>query len=478
MFIGRATSATTYVQACRLPSALALIFFLFASVAFPGSAMWNSASADWNLATNWNPQTVPNGSADIATFYRSGITALSLSADVALDSIVFNGDGYLSYSITTPGHVFDFEGAGITNNSGYTQNFVCNGNGHIEFFNSASAGDQTNFTVGDASIDFFDSSNAGSATITNNLGVIHFTDTASAGTSSIRTTAGSIIELFTNATAAGATLTASSAAGPAATILFSFASTGGTSRNILTGKYAQLDVQYHTGPLTVGSIQGNGTVTLGATNLSVGSNNLSTTFSGLMADGTYASGGQLSKIGKGKLTLTHANTYTGGTTVSGGTLLVNNKTGSSTGAGPVQVNSGTLAGTGSISGPVSIGSGSSKGTLLPGTAARPGNLTINSMLTFAGGSNYKWVLNRTTATAGKVTAFGVTISNANLTFAPFGTGTLAHGTSFTVIDNVSANPIVGTFANLPDGEILTSGGITVQANYHGGTGNDLTLTVQ
>jgi hypothetical protein len=113
-----------------------------------------------------------------------------------------------------------------------------------------------------------------------------------------------------------------------------------------------------------------------------------------------------------------------------------------------------------------------------GTAAAPGNLTINSMLTFAPRSTYKWVLNRTTLTAGKITALGVSINNATLTFAPIGSGTVAHGTSFTVIDNISANPIIGTFANLPDGEILTSGGITVQANYHGGTGNDLTLTVQ
>jgi len=159
--------------------------------------------------------------------------------------------------------------------------------------------------------------------------------------------------------------------------------------------------------------------------------------------------------------------------------LVKNQTGSATGTGAVQVNSGTLGGTGSISGPVTIGNGSSKSTLLAGTAAAPGNLTINSILTFAAPSTYKWVLNRTTVTAGKLTALGVVInSNATLTFAPVGSGTLAHGTSFTVIDNISANPIMGTFANLPDGEILTSGGITVQANYHGGTGNDLTLTVQ
>ena len=476
--ICRTTSAITSIHAWGLWSALALLPFLFANVAFAGSALWNAASSNWNLATNWNPQTVPNGSADTATFYRSGITALSLSAGVGLADLVFNGDGYISYTITIPGQVFSFEGAGITNNSGYRQNFVINGNGDIQFHNFASAGDQTNFAVDGSIIDFFDSSNAGSATITNNGGSIHFTDSASAGTSSITSNPGGITELFTDATAASATLTASSVAGSPAIILFSFTSSGGTSRNILKGKNAQLEVFGHTGPLTVGSIQGNGVVILGATNLIVGSNNLSTTFSGLIQDGIYGSGGQLSKIGKGNLTLSGANTYTGGTAVSGGTLLVKNQTGSATGTGAVQVNSGTLGGTGSISGPVTIGNGTTKGTLLGGTATAPGNLIINSMLTFAPRSTYKWVLNRTTLTAGKITALGVSINNSTLSFAPVGSGTLAHGTSFTVIDNISANPIVGTFANLPDGEILTSGGITVQANYHGGTGNDLILTVQ
>ncbi len=58
----------------------------------------------------------------------------------------------------------------------------------------------------------------------------------------------------------------------------------------------------------------------------------------------------LTKTGRGKLKLSKANTYTGGTTVSKGTLLVTNRTGSATGTGAVQVNAGTLGGTGKISG--------------------------------------------------------------------------------------------------------------------------------
>jgi autotransporter-associated beta strand protein len=476
IFVGGTTSVRS-VHAWSLPSTLALALFLFAKVAFAGSAMWSAANGNWNLASNWNPQTVPNGSTDTATFYRSSTTAISLSAITVLGDLVFNGDGYISYTINVPGQVLEFDGGGITNNSGYTQNFVCNGSGVIEFFNSASAGDQTKFTGNNGQIYFFDSSNAGSATITNGPGNIQFSQLSSASTSSITTKAGCFTQFDDSATAAGASLTASSSVSSPAVIYFGDNSNGGTSRIKLVGSNAQLYADSAPG-LTVGSIEGNGTVILGASSLIVGSNNRSTTFSGLIQDGTYRSGGQLSKIGKGSLTLSHANTYIGGTAVGGGTLLVKNTTGSATGTGTVQVNSGTLGGTGSISGPVTIGNGTTKSTILGGTAAAPGNLTINNMLTLASRSNYKWVLNRTTMTAGKVTALGVSINNANLTFVPIATGTLAPGTSFTVIDNISANPIVGTFANLPDGEILSSGGITVQANYHGGTGNDLIFTVQ
>src|SRR4030095_7433912 len=100
-------------------------------------------------------------------------------------------------------------------------------------------------------------------------------------------------------------------------------------------------------------------VFVGAVNLTVGSNNLSTAFSGVMQDGGQNGGtlGSLTKNGNGKLTLSKASTYTGGTTISKGTLLVTNKTGSATGTGTVQVQAGTLGGTGKISGAVTVASG-------------------------------------------------------------------------------------------------------------------------
>ena len=68
-----------------------------------------------------------------------------------------------------------------------------------------------------------------------------------------------------------------------------------------------------------------------------------------------------------------------------------------------------------------------------------------------------------------------------MTFKLLETGTtaLTPGTVFTVINNTSANPISGTFSNLPDGgTITTASGTTYKANYSGGDGNNLTLTVQ
>src|SRR5439155_10975394 len=276
--------------------------------------------------------------------------------------------------------------------------------------------------------------------------------------------------------------------GTAGSFQFFDGSHGGTARVEVFGNgtgdttNGNLDISSHNAPgVTIGSVEGTGNVFLGAFRLTVGSNNLTTTFSGAIQDGGFngGTGGSLTKIGKGKLTLSKASTYTGGTTITKGTLLVTNKTGSGTGTGAVQVNT-TLGGTGKITGAVTVGTGTSSGaTLLPGkSATNPGTLTINSALTFNSLSTYKCVLDRSTLIAGEVTALGVTInSSATFTFVDTGTGTLTVGTVFTVINNTSASPIAGTFSNLADGSVFTSNGNNFQASYTGGTGNDLTLTV-
>jgi autotransporter-associated beta strand protein len=325
-----------------------------------------------------------------------------------------------------------------------------------------------------------------------NFGTITFTNSATAGSLTAFTNNGSTVSggsggstaFDDSATAANATLIANggTSGGLGGLISFIGSSTGGTARVEVFGN-GNLDISEHNAPgVTTGSIEGSGVVFLGADNLTVGGNNLSKTFSGKIQDGGLGggTGGSLTKTGTGKLTLSKASTYTGGTTISRGTLLVTNRTGSATGTGTVQVNTGTLSGTGIMTGAVTVGTGTSSGAIVsPGNGATaPGILTSNSALTFNSRSTYKCILNRSTPTAGEITARGVTInSGASFSFVDSGTGTLTVGTVFTVINNTSANPISGTFRNLADGSVFTSNGNNFQASYEGGSGNDLTLTV-
>src|SRR6478672_8209428 len=137
----------------------AFILMLCIQTSQAGSATWkrNPRSGDWNTKTNWRPVTVPNGPADTATFGLSNTTNVSISADTEVNGITFTPTATNPYTITTT-HL-TISGAGITNNSEITQNFVAGG--EIDFRNNASAGASTTFTNpglarGVARIDFFE----------------------------------------------------------------------------------------------------------------------------------------------------------------------------------------------------------------------------------------------------------------------------------------------------------------------------------
>ena len=125
---------------------------------------------------------------------------------------------------------------------------------------------------------------------------------------------------------------------------------------------------------TIGSLSGTGTVLNNSettATLTVGNDNTSTTFGGVLKDGLGVLA--LTKSGTGTLTLTGANTYTGTTTVNNGSLIVDGSI-----ASPLTVvNAGaTLAGHGTIGGNLVnsgiVGQGNSPGTLTVG-----GNYTQN-----------------------------------------------------------------------------------------------------
>jgi autotransporter-associated beta strand protein len=206
----------------------------------------------------------------------------------------------------------------------------------------------------------------------------------------------------------------------------------------------------------------------------------SITISGVVANNAAANSmaSNLVKGGSNTLMLTAANTYTGTTTVSAGALLVSNSSGSGTGTGAVQVNAGTLGGTGSVSGAVTIGNGIGLGDSFIAPGASVGTFTTTSTLSIANDGIYTFELNSDTSTADKIVANGVSLaSTSSIAFADLGSTVLTLGTTFTIIDNTSGGAITGIFSNLADDGLVAIGLNTYQADYQGGTGNDLTLTV-
>ena len=463
------------------------------------SATWstNPVSGDWNNPLNWTPHTVPNGPLDIATFNTSSITNISVSHATEVAEIVFNA-GASSFTVTCPKQL-TLSGTGITNNSAMTQGFIANTQYvPILFTNSATAGIGTVFTNDGGYIEFDDSSTAASATFTTTIYGAYtiFHDNATCHTATFYNQDGgtTIPANGANATfinnAGGTTYlgiddraqNATLIANDGATIYFDAFSKGDTARVELFGNsYIDFSNAYE---IELGSIEGDGgTMEIGDTEVTVGTNNLNTVFGGLIQDEfSEIFGGTLVKVGTGSLTLSSASTYRHGTVVSSGALMVDNIKGSATGTGTVQVNAGTLGGRGIITGPTVIGTGSGTGAFLaPAVGTRTGaTLKIKSGLILFSDATYAYTYRakRNTATTDLVMANGVTInSGATLDFDGTINGRLTPGLVFTAISNTSAIPISGTFSNLPDGSTVVLAGNTFQANYRGGDGNDLTLTV-
>ncbi len=107
-------------------------------------------------------------------------------------------------------------------------------------------------------------------------------------------------------------------------------------------------------------------------------------------------------------------------------------------------------------------------------------LTIQGSVTFNSDATYTYTFRakRNKSKIDKVIANGVTInSGATINLSGETQGHLTQGTMLTLIKNTAATPIAGTFSNLPDGGIVNVNGNNLQADYEGGDGNDLTLTV-
>jgi autotransporter-associated beta strand protein len=268
-----------------------------------------------------------------------------------------------------------------------------------------------------------------------------------------------------------------------ATIYLADDSSGGESAVQVYGG-GNLDVDFHSLPgATIGSLEGDGLVFLGGVNLSIGSNDLDTTFSGVLQDGGTGggSGGSMTKIGSGQLTLSGPNLYTGGTILNQGVLVIANQSGSATGGGVVRINGGALSGHGRISGAIVVGTGSGVGaTIRPGTDGI-GRITTQRSVTFQSTGIYECEISsaRLNGLSDRLAAKGVAINpGAQIELTDLANRRLPAGVTFILIDNKSAQPIAGTFSNLADGASITLGRNLFVASYEDGDGNDLGLTVE
>jgi autotransporter-associated beta strand protein len=175
--------------------------------------------------------------------------------------------------------------------------------------------------------------------------------------------------------------------------------------------------------------------------------------------------GGLVKRGSGALGLTNSNTYSGSTLVEEGVLYINR---------------GVLPGSVAVQGGVFLGTGTTGAINATGGELWPGNIfgtLATGSVTLAASSTVRVTLQRVAdgefsqlAVSGAVSLGGAALQ---FSFDPNWL-TPAAG-ELAIIQNDGADPVVGTFAGLPEGALVKVGDTEWRISYQGGTGNDVTL---
>ena len=182
--------------------------------------------------------------------------------------------------------------------------------------------------------------------------------------------------------------------------------------------------------------------------------------------------GQLIDSSTGTLNLTGANTYTGTTTSTAEQPVVSNML-----PGPVVMNSGSsLSGLGRV-GPLT----NNGGIIHPGLVSadlsivQPGTITTSDLVLQGNFADLSLAV--TNQGKSKLDVHG-TVQVGGSIFVQYQVGQhpIHVGDVFTIIQNDGTDPVGGTFLNSPEGAIVQQGAIPLRISYHGGDGNDVTLT--
>lgn len=221
------------------------------------------------------------------------------------------------------------------------------------------------------------------------------------------------------------------------------------------------------GSPTTGNLLFTGNVNVGSGSKIFDVQNAVTEFSGVISGGGTLT---RTKSGPGTLVFSGANTYPGTTVVNAGSLLVNNPSGSGTGATNVEVNTGgTFGGTGGITGVVTL----KGGTLSPGASIESlevGALTSEAgstlIIEFDSSTNATDVLNVTGALS-----LGAGLCSLQLVDTADVPQPISAGTKLTILTYGSTTG--GTFAGLAEGETTIIGATTFKIRY--ADGNAVTL---
>ncbi|HQU33131.1 MAG TPA: hypothetical protein PLB88_02350 [Thermoanaerobaculaceae bacterium] len=177
------------------------------------------------------------------------------------------------------------------------------------------------------------------------------------------------------------------------------------------------------------------------------------------------------------VTLTADNTYSGPSTIEYGRVYVNGSQPSSSFSTTSGSGTRLLGGTGTVgaitggsTGDLTVAPGPSVGTgvLACGNLALTGSTGVLSIQINGptAGTNYDQL-----AVTGTVDITGATLA------ATIGGGyTPAAGTQFMIIANDGTDPVIGSFAGLAEGAVVSISGLDFSISYVGGTGNDVVLT--